>query len=244
MSLTPSSANIDQLEATLTKLASLLNHPSTGTWRAASHGEVQALLEAALESSMRASRRLLQYRAQLGQLLDTLAEGLAVFDLGAQPIHQNAAVTRLLAEEPECERILATMRSIVHALAALARPGGGTRASSAPRPAWRELRTERGRYQLRGSMLGESLLGTSPVVVVAIECMSTESLSDLALQQQYRLTRREIEVARLLSQGRANDEIAEDLGISTHTARRHTESVLSKLGVHTRAAAGAKLKAG
>lgn len=244
MSLVLSSANIDELEATLTKLASLLNYPSTGTWREASHGQVEALLKAALESSIHASRRLLQLRAQLGQLMDTLAEGLAVFDLAGQPIHQNAAFTRLLAEEPERERILAAMRSIVHSLAAVERPGGGAHASHALQPAWRELRTEQGRYWLRGSTLGESLLGNSPVVVVAVERTSSAPLSDSALQQQYRLTRREIDVARLLAQGRANDEIAEDLGISTHTARRHTESVLSKLGVHSRGAAGAKLKAG
>src|SRR5690242_6473170 len=244
MSLVLSSANIDQLEATLTKLASLLNYPSTGPWRGAAPGEVEALLQAALDSSIRASRRLLQYRAQLGHLMDTLAEGLAVFDLAAQPIHQNGAFTRLLEEEPERERVLAAMRSVVHALAVYSGPGGGARSSHARQPAWRELHTDSGHYWLRASMLGESLLGSSPEVVVAVERMSSEPLSDSALQQQYRLTRREIEVARLLSQGRANDEIAQDLGISTHTARRHTESVLSKLGVHTRAAAGAKLKAG
>jgi DNA-binding NarL/FixJ family response regulator len=59
---------------------------------------------------------------------------------------------------------------------------------------------------------------------------------------QYGLTLREAEVAVLLAQGRSNSDIAEQLRISPHTARHHTQRILSKLGVHSRAAAGAKLR--
>jgi DNA-binding CsgD family transcriptional regulator len=62
------------------------------------------------------------------------------------------------------------------------------------------------------------------------------------LQDRYGLTRRELEVATLLAQGRTNTAIADILHISTHTARHHTQRVLGKLGVHSRAAAGAKLR--
>ena len=62
------------------------------------------------------------------------------------------------------------------------------------------------------------------------------------LQNKYGLTRRELEVATLLAQGRTNTAIANTLHISTHTARHHTQRVLGKLGVHSRAAAGAKLR--
>jgi DNA-binding NarL/FixJ family response regulator len=62
------------------------------------------------------------------------------------------------------------------------------------------------------------------------------------LQDKYGLTQRELEVARLLAQGRTNTAIANTLHISTHTARHHTQRVLGKLGVHSRAAAGAKLR--
>lgn len=48
------------------------------------------------------------------------------------------------------------------------------------------------------------------------------------------LTRRELEVAQLLRLRRSNSELATTLGISEHTARHHTQSVLSKLGVHSR----------
>ena len=56
---------------------------------------------------------------------------------------------------------------------------------------------------------------------------------------QFGLTARETEVAMLLAQGRSNVAIAKTLGISTHTARHHTQRVLAKMKVHSRAEAGA-----
>ena len=60
--------------------------------------------------------------------------------------------------------------------------------------------------------------------------------------ERFGLTVRETEVAILLAQGRSNVAIAKSLGISTHTARHHTQRILGKLNVHSRAAAGAKLR--
>jgi DNA-binding CsgD family transcriptional regulator len=62
------------------------------------------------------------------------------------------------------------------------------------------------------------------------------------LQAHFGLTDRETEVAFLLAQGRSNVAIAKALDISTHTARHHTQRVLGKLRVHSRAEAGAKLR--
>jgi len=62
------------------------------------------------------------------------------------------------------------------------------------------------------------------------------------LQSEYGLTTREVEVAQLLAQGLANADVARRLGISPHTARHHTQRVLVKLGVHSRAAAAARLR--
>ena len=64
----------------------------------------------------------------------------------------------------------------------------------------------------------------------------------VTLQSTYGLTPREIQVAMLLAQGRSNVAIAAALRISPHTARHHTQRVLAKLGVHSRAAAGALLR--
>jgi DNA-binding CsgD family transcriptional regulator len=55
------------------------------------------------------------------------------------------------------------------------------------------------------------------------------------------LTVREEQVAWLLAEGRTSKGIGEALRISTHTARHHTERILAKLGVSSRAEAAALL---
>jgi DNA-binding response OmpR family regulator len=67
-------------------------------------------------------------------------------------------------------------------------------------------------------------------------------LSDDTLRDRYGLTERQIEVARLLAQGHSNAEIGETLGITTLTARNHTDQILLKLGASTRARVGAILR--
>jgi DNA-binding NarL/FixJ family response regulator len=62
------------------------------------------------------------------------------------------------------------------------------------------------------------------------------------LKERFGLTRREVQVALLLEQGRSNHAIARELRISAHTARHHTQRVLSKLEVHSRGEAGAKIR--
>ena len=52
--------------------------------------------------------------------------------------------------------------------------------------------------------------------------------------EQERLTARETEVLRLLSEGLGNKEIAARLAISEHTAKFHISSILSKLSVASR----------
>jgi DNA-binding CsgD family transcriptional regulator len=53
------------------------------------------------------------------------------------------------------------------------------------------------------------------------------------------LTSREAEVLRRVAAGLSNREIAAELGVSDHTARRHLQNIFAKLGVSSRAAATA-----
>jgi DNA-binding CsgD family transcriptional regulator len=53
----------------------------------------------------------------------------------------------------------------------------------------------------------------------------------------HELTRRELEVLRLLSTGETNKEIAADLVLSVRTVDRHVSNIYAKLGVSSRAAA-------
>jgi DNA-binding NarL/FixJ family response regulator len=53
------------------------------------------------------------------------------------------------------------------------------------------------------------------------------------------LTRREVEVLRLVASGAGNREIGERLVVSAHTVARHVSNILTKTDCRTRAAATA-----
>ena len=51
------------------------------------------------------------------------------------------------------------------------------------------------------------------------------------------LTQREVEVLRLVAQGKSNQEIADDLDIALNTAARHLSNIFNKIGSQNRAEA-------
>ena len=53
------------------------------------------------------------------------------------------------------------------------------------------------------------------------------------------LTKRELEVLRLITMGRSNDEIAEELVITVNTVQHHVRNILSKTGAGNRTEAAA-----
>ncbi len=61
-----------------------------------------------------------------------------------------------------------------------------------------------------------------------------KSTCDTYTSDHYALTKREIEVLRLMVSGYDNDEIAHALVITSKTARNHTTNILQKLGVPNR----------
>jgi ATP/maltotriose-dependent transcriptional regulator MalT len=60
-----------------------------------------------------------------------------------------------------------------------------------------------------------------------------------ARAQSHGLSRRELEVLRLVAAGRSNRDIAAELVISEHTVARHVQNIFAKLGLSSRAAATA-----
>lgn len=59
----------------------------------------------------------------------------------------------------------------------------------------------------------------------------------LGTRRRHELTKREVAVLELLSEGRSNRNIAEELFVSEHTVRNHLHRAFRKLGVSTRAEA-------
>jgi DNA-binding CsgD family transcriptional regulator len=53
----------------------------------------------------------------------------------------------------------------------------------------------------------------------------------------FHLTVRQLEVIRLLAEGKSNEQIAEDLSLSAHTVGSHLQNIFRELGVHSKAEA-------
>lgn len=69
---------------------------------------------------------------------------------------------------------------------------------------------------------------------VAKAAMAPDRTEDASASDYDRLTDREKQVLRLVAEGRANKEVAEELGITVKTAMSHREHLMQKLGLHSR----------
>lgn len=76
-------------------------------------------------------------------------------------------------------------------------------------------------------------LGAAP------ELAALKSLTTPAAADRHGLSRRELEVLRLVAAGKSNREIAAALVISEHTVARHVQNIFGKLGLSSRSAATA-----
>jgi DNA-binding CsgD family transcriptional regulator len=99
-------------------------------------------------------------------------------------------------------------------------------------------------YRLAGSLLRQAVLGPTPLIVVSVERIAPQPMSDDVLHARFGLTPREVQVARLLADGKPDADIAAVLAVTRHTASRHAEHVRAKLGVRSRAAVGTRIRGG
>jgi DNA-binding NarL/FixJ family response regulator len=84
----------------------------------------------------------------------------------------------------------------------------------------------------------DELIGRVRRLVARAAAAGTGPAPDQALARpQFDLTRRELQVLRLLANGLDQREIARELSISPKTVSTHIQNLLAKLGVHSRAQA-------
>jgi DNA-binding CsgD family transcriptional regulator/PAS domain-containing protein len=177
--------------------------------------------------------RLAADRALLGAILDAGGKRLLLYDIQGKPVHVTAALARTLEADPERATVEREMHALARVTAGLS-GNGSAPAHAVGQAGERILTTIRGRYRLSASLAGEASPGPAGVLVL-LEPLFRESLPDAELRERYHLTNQELRVARELAEGLKNDEVARRLEISPHTARRHTEHVLDKLGIASRA---------
>jgi DNA-binding CsgD family transcriptional regulator len=171
--------------------------------------------------------------ALLTRALDVMREGLVFFDLQERPVHANATLRRILAQQPDAEEIRREIRRFAESLGPLARRGPA-HDDGIQELAVRDFRTSDGSYVLRGSLVRLDAEGSEGLLLLALEPAGPEFLSEELLQSRYNLTSREVRVARLVTLGLSDAEVAGQLCISLHTARHHAEHLRQKLGVRSR----------
>jgi DNA-binding NarL/FixJ family response regulator len=177
------------------------------------------LMLPAFKAGVRSQLALAERRHDFSRMIDASAVAVMVV-AGGRVLHESAACQRMLRDDAEAARVRAQIQGVA------CRPNTGMR----------EIRTTANRYRLIPSRLGPGTITRSECIAITIERVHAAPLSDAELRAQFRLTPREIEVARLLAAGLQNRDIATQLAMRPNTAWRHTERVLAKLGVHNRSA--------
>jgi DNA-binding NarL/FixJ family response regulator len=178
-----------------------------------------------------------RHRSDLARVLDTLGEAAVLFDMARRELHRTPGFQKAVEEDAESHRIVGAVDELAEALRRAALLDRSSLASQELQPV--ELRTTAARYALRGCLYGGN--SGAPALLVTLQRKSPTARSSQELRAEYGLTPAEVRVAFVLARGWSNAEIAADLAISPHTARRHTERVLHKLSVRSRAEVAPKL---
>jgi DNA-binding CsgD family transcriptional regulator len=206
--------------------------------------EVQllSLLQPAFVAGVRSAILASTWQAELQRELDAGAAGIAVCDLRGRLLHATPKLLELVQADPDGSRILGCVTRVAADTGGLLARG---EPAEPPGPR-RAVHTRVGRYLVRASILRTpELLGQSSLVLLIVDPPPELSLpSKASLRAHFRLTDREADAALLLARGTRNRAIASAMGVTEHTARRHTERVLAKLAVTSRAEAAAILRGG
>jgi DNA-binding NarL/FixJ family response regulator len=141
------------------------------------------------------------------------------------------ATRAILANHPLCKVIFLTIFDDNEKLISAVRSGAKGYLLKNMRPA--KLMTA-----LRAVHQGESALSRTMTLCVMEELTRTKETTPCMEEAFFRLSRREQEVLRELAHGATNPEIAQQLFLSENTVKYYIHSILEKLGLPDRKAAG------
>lgn len=197
------------------------------------------LLQPAYKAGIRTWQDQMERRETLAALLDAVGERLALCDERGRISCVNRALEQSLDADAQRERLTQAMTAAARQLALFLQNGADP--GSLPRPyRGRKVTTDLGTYRLRLSYLGRTLF-PGVTILIAVEPLFRAPLTDGELRERFSLTPQEIRVARLIAASAPNHEIADNLAISPHTSRRHTEHIMEKLGVVSRTQVAEKI---
>ncbi|HET6618134.1 MAG TPA: helix-turn-helix transcriptional regulator [Gemmatimonadota bacterium] len=194
---------------------------------------IMRFLHPAFRAGIHTYLRLATDRALLAAVLDAGGKRLLLCDAQGRPVQASADLERTLAADPERTAIEKCMERMARSTAGL-RGNGHDAKRGVGETGEQVIATVRGRYRICATLAGEASPGPAGVLVL-LEPLFREPLPDAELRERFGLTGQEVKVARRIAEGSSNEELAQQLEISRHTARRHTERVLDKLGIASRA---------
>lgn len=173
-------------------------------------------------------------------LAEVAIEGIVVYDMNGRLVYENAATTKLLVPDGHRDRVRREMTAMAANLVArlAERPFAPLEHRFST-----TIETCSCSYNVSAVLIedGWGWGCAGPTVVLMMAAIHPLAMQSGELKARYRLSNREIETSQLIRRGYSSKQIASLLGISVHTARRHAESVIAKLGVHSRGEVGAKL---
>lgn len=188
-----------------------------------------------LEPTFTAAIRILQeaswHQWQTESLLDATAQPFALLDVRGRYVHQTAALTAQVALLPPRLRaavLEAGCELARRVLRRSAQPDDVDASVSTGRPV-----VQCGPLRLSAVVLGPDGPFTRAYALLRVETRFGTTLNTPKIREAG-LTPRELDVVQLLARGMTDRAIADTLHVSWHTARRHTERILKKLGVGSR----------
>jgi DNA-binding CsgD family transcriptional regulator len=89
-------------------------------------------------------------------------------------------------------------------------------------------------YSVRALPLGEDIKSPSHIMLLIERIAEKHDIDIDRAKKRYGLSKREIEIVRLISEGLTNKEIAERLFISESTVKDHIKNIMKKMGTRSR----------
>jgi DNA-binding CsgD family transcriptional regulator len=189
------------------------------------------LLFGAFRSAVRLRCFLEAYRSNLSEIVNHVTSCVAVFGASGQLVYQNRALRNFVSAGSEGSKLVNHLGRLAGMLRSAMKEGIATNSGCGSSQV---VQTSSGSYRLFVAVVGEGILMPRFSILGTIENMTERVPSEKELMQAFGLTKQQARVASLLTQRRTNKEVAQELVISPHTARRHTEQVLAKLDVSSR----------
>jgi DNA-binding CsgD family transcriptional regulator len=168
------------------------------------------------------------------QQVDTEDESVVIAHVDGRLIHASEQARRLLVQAVDGAFAPGRLRAADSAVTSLIVRLAEMLRDADSRPPVVAVQTRWGKLQLRAYCLGEVATGEAPIAIRITRqepmlLRFAEALRTLGMPPQQQ------DIALRMAQGKSNQEIAQDMGLSPNTVAYHIKQIFSKLNAHGRA---------